>query len=384
MAARFLRPAVTMKRFRLFLLLLCPVVSFAGIDLSRYPLAEELVLGTVTAEVLPARQLRLKAPATGYLHLTLPPPGTRITKDTVWAELDPARLDLERRALKLARALLTAKEEPALRLEQARNQADLIERLDEIERQAAMLRKLLKEPDLGELYLSDATDAAAKARAMLAQLDRQAGLVRDVLAYVGTSRQEELELQALHLKLEQQEIELTRRERDSRLVMPFDGELTLIPPAPPAGEPLFVESGLDLARLQDFAQLHARTVMRRTEWRLVDPARVTLRIPTGGGELRARYTRRLTEEVFGREELVYHFAFAPDQAVAARPLVGGQISAQLVAALPQPARLVPKLDLLLLDPESFRTLGWEQAVARLIPGATVVLQGETHVAIVTP
>lgn len=382
--ADHLHPAAAMKPFHLFLLLLCSVASLGAVDLNRYPLADELVLATVSAEVLPARQVRLKAPLTGYLHLTLPSTGTRVTKDTVWGEFDPARLKLERRALELARELLTAKEEPALRLEQARNQADLTERLDELERQAAMLRKLLKEPDLGELYFADTTDADAKARAMLTQLERQARLLREVLAYVGTPRQEELELQALHLKLEQQEIELARRERDSRLVMPFDGEITLIPPAPPAGEPLFVENGMDLARLQDFSELRARTVIRRTEWRLLDPNRVMLRVPTGGGELSARYTRRLPEEIFGREELVYHFTFSSDQSVVARTLVGGQISATLVATLPKPARIVPKLDLVLLDPELFRTLGWTEAVARLIPGATLLLQGETHVAIATP
>lgn len=301
-----------MKPFRLCLLLLGAAHAVAAFDLARYPEAAEILLGTVTAEVQPIRHLRLKSPVSGRLHLKLPPPGTRLAKDTVWAEFEPARLDLERQALDLARALLETKEEPALRLEHARTRADLTERLDEIERQAAMLRRLLQAPDLAGLYLSEESGDAGhpdKVRAMLALLDRQADLLREVLAYVGSPRQEELEMRALRLKVEQQQLDLDRRVRESRLVMPFDGELTLVPPLPPAGEPLPVESGMDLARLQDFSRITARAVVRRTEWRLVGPDRVSLRVPAGAGELRAIFTRSLAEEMFGREEMVYYFAF---------------------------------------------------------------------------
>lgn len=373
-----------MNASRFLLLFLGTAASLVAFELQRYPLADEIVLGTTTAEVTPARALRLKAPATGQLHLNLPPTNRPLAKGTVWAELDPAQLDLQRRAVALARTLLEAKEEPALRLEQVRTRADLTERLDEIERQSAMLRKLLKEPELGELYLADqaATGGADKVRYMLTQLDQQARLLREVLTFVGTPKQEKLELQALRLKLEQQEIDLERRERDSRLTMPFDGELTLVPPLPPAGEPLYIESGMDLARIQDFSRVEARAVIKRTEWRLLDPSRVRLRVDAGREVLFADFSRALTEEIFGREELVYYFTFRAEQKTAARALVGGQISVQLLANLPQAARLVPKLDLALADPELLRTAGWDAAVAQLIPGARVALSGDTHLAIV--
>jgi len=185
----------------------------------------------------------------------------------------------------------------------------------------------------------------------------------------------------LRLKLEQQEIELDRRERDSRFIMPFDGELTLVPPLPPPGEPLIIESGMDLARIQDFSRVDARVVIKRTEWRLLDPSRVRLRVNAGSEVLFADFSRALAEEIFGREELVYYFTFRPEQRTAARALVGGQISAQLLAVLPQSARLVPKLDLALANPDLFRNADWDVAVAQLIPGARVILHGDTHLAI---
>jgi hypothetical protein len=383
-AASASKPTHLMNAFRLLLLFLCTAATLLALDLRRYPLSDEIILGTTNAEVRPARYLRLKAPATGQLHLKLPAAGRTLAKGEVWAELDPARLDLERRAVALARALLTAKDEPTLRLEQARQRADLTERLDELERQAAMLRKLLDDPELSKLYLAEQATAGSsdKIREMLTQLDRQSGLLREVLVFVGTPRQEALELQALHLKLEQQEIELDRRERDSRLMMPFAGEITLVPPRPPAGDPLYIESGMDLARLQDFSSVAARTVIKQTAWRLLDPARLKMRVVAGREVLNASFTRSLTEEIFGRDELVYYFTFDSGQTAAARALVGGQISVQLLAILPQPARLVPKLDLALANPELFRTAGWDAAVAHLIPGARVIQHGDTHLAII--
>ena len=139
---------------------------------------------------------------------------------------------------------------------------------------------------------------------------------------------------------------------------------------------------MDLARIQDFSRVDARAVIKRTEWRLLDPSRVRLRVNAGREVLFANFSRALAEEVFGREELVYYFTFRAEQKAAARALVGGQISVQLLAVLPQSARLVPKLDLALANPELFRTAGWDAAVAQLIPGARVIMHGDTHLAIV--
>lgn len=370
---------------RLVLLCLLAPAALAAPDLDRYPAVSELTLGSLPAEVRPARYLVVKAPSSGLLQLHLPAPGERLEAGAVWAELEPARLQLEREAVDLARQLFAAKDQPGLRYEQARTRAELTDHLEELQRQSGMLRRMLKEPELAALYL-DAPDGGAGADAVryqMLQLDQQARLLRDVLQYVGTPRQEELELAALALKLRQQEAELARRERASRLTMPFAGEITLVPPRPAPGEALAVESGMDLARLQDFSRVDARIVLRRAAWRLLEPTRLTLVVRVGDthAPLRAIFRRSLTEEVFGREELVYYFSFVPADVAAARALAGGQVGVELTASLPAPARLVPKLDLVLADPAAFREVGWAAGVARLFPGHHIVLAGETHLAI---
>lgn len=374
-----------MKLLRTSVLSFLIVGSSWALDITTYPIASEILLGTVTTEVRPARFVNIKAPTTGLLHLNLEPPGTQIPQGTVWAEIDPAQTALERSAVSLARQLFEAKEKPSLLFEQARTRAELTDKLAELRRQADMLRQIIKEPELASLYLreGDQDQGSDKVRYMVTQLDQQVRLLHAVLSFIGTTGHGELEVRALELKLQQQELAVARRERESRFTMPFDGEITLVPPRPPEGETLPVESGMDLARLQDFSRITARVVFNRAEWRLIEPTRLSLRIKAGDFQrpLQAIFMRKLTEEVHGREELVYYFVFNHADSSTARALVGGRISAEVHASLPRPAHLVPKLDLVIEAPENFRSLGWSSGVARIIPESKVLLAGETHLAI---
>ncbi len=369
------------------LLWLLLATAARAFDLTAYPLAGEIVLGTVQAEVRPALSRKIKAAQSGRLRL-LPAAFAREAQPsgTLWAEFEPDRLALEREAIDLARQLFLAREAPTLRYDQARARAELTDQLAELERQAAMLQRILDEPELAELYLAEggARDRdEAGLRRTLEQLTRQAGLARSLLAFTGTARQEWLETRALELKLRQQEIELARREQDSRLTLPFAAEIILLATPPEDDDGWRVDAGAELALLQDFSRLHVRINLRQPEWRLVPPGQLELRLATGafGRTLRATHLHRRTEEVFGREELACYFVIEAESTAVARPLTGGRIQAMLTATLPEKARLVPKLDLVLAHPAAFRELGWAGGMERLAPGARVLLVGETHVAI---
>ncbi len=371
----------------LFLLLIVPLVGpLAAFDLARYPESSDLVLAALPADVQPIRSVRVKSPTDGLLTLDLPPAGSRLAEGTVWGEFDPERLKLEGEAVALARALLEEKEQPRLALDLARTAGELAERRAELERQAGMLERIAADPALAELYANETLGTAGtdEVTAVAKRLRAQLALVDEVLRFSGTERERELELRALDLKIRAQELDFQRRLGEFRLAMPFAGELTLIPPPPADGRPLRVPLGADLALLRDFSVIEARVPLRRAEWRLLEPAALVLRHARfGRAGLQAVYDRQLTQDVAGREELVYVFRFPEEQRAFARPLAGGQVVMDLVLRLGQPARIVPKIDLLLAAPAVFRDAGWDAGVDSLAPGARILAMGETHVAVVS-
>ncbi|GAB1487581.1 hypothetical protein MASR2M8_00200 [Opitutaceae bacterium] len=379
-------PAFTlmMSLLRSAVLMLAIASPLCALNLDSYPRQSEIVLGTVIAEIRPARTQRIKAPSSGMLHLTLPPHGTQLEAGVLWGEFEPARSRLEREAFDLAREVFEGREKPGLELDQARAHAELADRLDEIQRQSAMLTRILADPELAGLYLTgdDKPADTTAVEAMIGRLRRQEELIREVLTYVGSADQARVETRLLELKLLQQALDLKRRDDEMRLRTAFAGELTLIPPPPPPGTPLRVESGADLALLQDFSSLQARVVVKRAEWRLAEASALRVRIGAGiRGAIEGTFLRGLVEDVHGREESVYYFHLPEEKRAEARTLVGGQVSAVLLSVLPEPAHLVPKLDLALADPALFRGAGWAGGVARLFPGARVLMVGETAVAI---
>ncbi|MFA6960855.1 MAG: hypothetical protein WC205_08910 [Opitutaceae bacterium] len=359
----------------------------SSFDVSKYPQASELVLASLPADVQPLRSVRIKSPSDGLLTLHLSAAGARLAEGTVWGEFDPERLKLEGDVVTLARTLFEEKEKPKLSLELARTANELAERRAEIERQTGMLTRISADPALAELYASETSGTASREEvtALATRLRGQLDLMDEVLRFAGTPRETELERRALELKLQAQELDFKRRLQEFRLAMPFEGELSLIPPAPPEGKPLRVPLGADLALIRDFSAIQARVPIRRPEWRVVDPARLQLRQPNRGHTgLTADYQRSVLQEINGREELLYFFQFPDSQRIAARPLAGGLVTLQLILRLEESARIIPKIDLILAAPDAFREGGWEAGVSAVLPGARLLAQGETHLAVVTP
>ncbi len=359
----------------------------APLDPARYPQSSELVLATLPADVQPIRSVRVKSPTDGLLTLRLPAPGARLAEGAIWGEFDPERLKLEGEAVALARAFFEEKDRAKLDLDLARTAGELAERRAELLRQTDMLARIASDPALADLYASETTGAASgeEVAALATRLRAQLVLIDEVLRYAGTPRENELERRALELKLRAQELDFSRRLQEFRLVMPFDGELALVPPPPPDGKPLRIPLGADLALLRDFSVIQASVAIRRPEWRVLDFSRLLLRHTAAFRRpLEAHYERSVLREQNGREELFHLFRFPEAQRDAARPLAGGQVAMQLVLRLDEPARIVPKIDLILAAPAAFRDHGWEAGVAAALPGARLLALGETHLAVVVP
>lgn len=369
------------------LALLGGALPLRALDLTAYKQSNQILLGTVTAEVAPVGSLRLKSPASGLLHLRLPRERRApLAAGTVWGEFDPERTRLEREALTLARALLDKKEQPRLRLDLTRDALDLTEKRSELTRQIGMFEQILADPDLSDYYLASGpaagdTRSRDEIKTLVTRLRSQIELLDLAIAYAGTDEHLETESRVLDLKLRQHELDLERREEEKRLTMPFDGEVTLLVERPADDRPLRIDTGVELALIQDFSVLQARVVIKRPEWRLIPTSGLRLNIRTGLGSLGANFEKSRLDSVSGREELVYIFRFTPEDASTARSLVGGGITSSLTASLGEPVRIVPKLKLVLDDPEAFRDGDWQTGLVKTHPGARLIAIGETELAI---
>lgn len=359
-----------------------------ALDLRDYKETRQLLVGIVSAQVTPAHSLRVKSPSDGRLFLRLPGNrGTILPAGTVWAEFDPERTALEREAITLARTLLEKKERPRLQLDTDREALDLADKRAETARQLRMFQRILDDPELAGFYLEspDAGDDRAQLGQTMERLRRQLDLMDAVLAYAGTEQHIEAESRVLDIKLRQHELDLKQREEDKRLAMPFDGEITLLIERPADDDtPVRTQLGDELALIQDYSAVRARFVVKRPELRAIAPETLHLRVSAGAVPLTAAFESRLIEETGGREELVYRFRFQDKDRATARPLAGGSLTARLYANLPQPARIIPKLDLVLAEPEAFREGDWHVGLAAALPGATLLAIGETELAVVPP
>jgi hypothetical protein len=359
------------------------------IDPLAFPTARQIHLGSVPVRVLPANFQKVKSPMAGRLFIRAGAGGGRVAEGDIWAEFEPERLRMEREALDLAERLLEEKEKPGFRLEQSEARVQLENRLADMERQQAMLAKILEEPELAELYLQeegqDGGDTAT-IEAMGARLAGQVDVMRETLEYVGTPRQADLELKILELRMRQQLMDLERREQESRLRMPFTGEIQwqFAIPENHVETGIQVDAGMEIASLLDYGRLQVRMVMRRVDWRIlpVETLHLRFKVSTIARPLEARFVKRSTAEVLGREELVYDFQFEAEDVEFARPLVGGTLMAELRADLGREARLVPKMELVLAAPETFREHGWVDAIPKLAPRWRTHTIGQNELALV--
>lgn len=374
---------------RLFLVLfLCAPTApcLLALDPYAYKESRQLLVGLISAQVTPIRSLRVKSPSEGRLRLHLPRlPGAIVPAGTVWAEFDPERTALEREALTLARTLLDNKERPRLRLDTDRDALDLADKRAETARQLRMFQRILDDPELAGFYLEspDSGDDRPHLEETMTRLRRQLELMDAVLAYAGTENHIETETRILEIKLRQHELDLRQREEDKRLAMPFDGEITLLVDRPAGDDAtLRAQLGDELALLQDYSVVRARFAIKRAELRALAPETLQLRINAGARPMSAAFDSRLIEDTGGREELVYRFRFRDEDRLAARSLAGGAVPARLYADLPQPARIIPKLDLVLDSPDAFREGDWHAGIAVALPGAQLLAIGETELAVI--
>ncbi len=351
-----------------------------------FPAVQRMRLATLPCQLLPKSSINIYSPMLGVLRVYTTQPQTNLTAGAIWAEFEPDMFKEESEALQEARAKLDEHERLQMELELPKQKLKMEKDLEEAERQLALLSLLATNHELARIApkLSLAgnngirLDALGKARTERDLLRRSLGYLDATnLAVLG------IDLPGQRSDLRRRELDFERRQSQARLKMPFNGQLTIDLPLTEGVIEYPVNSGQELAVARDLSLIRLRVELSNPAWAGIpaDRLEALLRLPNGL-ELTAGFAFQKIERVQMREEAVYYFQFPPEKAAVAARLMGTDLSCELWLTLPQPARVVPKLSLVLQQPAAFQGRTWAEGVGLAWPGASVLVEGQTDLAII--
>jgi hypothetical protein len=341
-------------------------------------------LAAVPGRVLPKTSLNISAPFSGLLRLYIDRPNTNLAAGFVWAEFEPKILAAESNALYEARAKIDERERLLLELELPRQKIELSRKIDDLKRQLALMRLVATNPAVAhqvmpgvkERSVKDDTIRRAEDELRIAQENYQY-LVQTNLHVLGQ------DFQSQRSELQRRQLDYDRQAAQSRLKMPFDGQLN---PSIQLAEGISeypVNAGQELAVARDLSTILLRVPLADANWSTLPTERLVavVTLPTGA-RLEAPFAFKKLERIQAREDVIYYFEFPSRRSESAARLIGTEVSCELWLGLVQPAHVVPKLTLVLHQPSAFSSRRWNEGLAKLAPGASLLVEGQTDLAIV--
>jgi hypothetical protein len=345
-------------------------------------------LAAVPCQLLPKSSITINSPMVGSLRVYVSQPRTNVNSGTVWAEFEPDIFGAESEALEEARAKLDQQEKIKLELDLPKQKLKLQRELEEAQRQFTLLTLLSTNQDLaskafnipGQQGGPMRPEAVDNARIELELLKQSLGYLETTnLAILG------IDLPGQRSDWQRRKLEFERRQSQARLKMPFEGQLTISLPLTEGVQEYPVNVGQELAVARDLSLIRLRVSLANPAWVGLPTERLfaVVRLPNGQ-ELQAPFAFQKIEKVQSREESVYYFQFPLESSETVARLVGADVSCEVWMTLPQAARIVPKLSLVLNQPGAFQGKGWAQGIQTILPGAQLMVEGQTDLAIVLP
>jgi hypothetical protein len=353
-----------------------------------YPPLPRMRIATLPCQLLPKSSITIHSPMVGVLKVYAQSPQTNLCAGYVWAEFEPTIFAAEAEALEEARLKLDEREKLQLELELPKQKMRLEKDLEEAARQVSLLHLLTTNKELARASFNFAgPDGNPLKPEALTKAELELDLLRKSYSYL-----EQTNLTVLGIDLPGQRSEWQRRKLDfdhrqaqARLKMPFDGQLTISLPLTDGVDEYPVNLSQELAVARDLSLIRLRVVLSNPAWVGLPADRLLAVVRLANGEeLQAPFVFHKIERIQMREESVYYFQFPSEKSAAAARLMGTDVSCELWMTLPRPARIVPKLALVLNQSSSFQGRNWAQGVQSAWPGARVLIEGQTDVAIILP
>jgi hypothetical protein len=345
-------------------------------------------LATLPCQLLPKASITMHSPLVGVLRVYATQPQTNLMGGLVWAEFEPTIFAAESEALEESRLKLEERERLQLELEVPKQKLKLEREIEEAQRHVAILNLLSTNKEFARsTFRIPGQGATPLQPEALGKAELELGFLRKTFDYLQSTNLAILgiDLPGQRTEWQRRKLEFERRQSQARLKMPFTGQLTISLPLTEGVEEYPVNLGQELAVARDLGLIRARVALSNPAWvgLPTDRLHLLLRLPTGE-ELQAGFVFQKIERVQLREESVYYFQFPAEKAAVVARLMGTDVSCELWYELPQPARIVPKLSLVLNHPAAFQGRNWSFGVKTAFPEAQVLVEGQTDVAVVMP
>jgi hypothetical protein len=354
-----------------------------------YPVVEKMRLGILPCRVLPKASSSINSPLTGLLRIYVDKQQTNVPAGFVWAEFEPKLLAASSNALAEAEEKLNEREKLLLQLELPKQQIKLGKEIEEAKRQLALMEILRTNQ---EAAVAAFAQTGLRERSLTPETFQRAQqelkLMQTNYAYLQATNLQVLgvDIQTPRTELERRRLEFEHQENQSRFKIPFSCQLNISFPLADGVFEYPINSGQEIAVLRDLSSILLRVILSDASWSGLPAENLTSIINMNDGRrLEAPFGFKRIEKIQQREDVIYYFEFPTNSINAAARLIGTDLSCEMWLKLPERARVIPKLTLVLNNPQSaFPNRRWNEAVAQLVPGARVLVEGQTDLAIVFP
>lgn len=354
-----------------------------------YPAAEKMRLATLPCQVLPKASLTISAPVSGQLRLYVDRPQTNLPAGFLWGEFEPKALNLEAAELSEARSRISEREHLFKQIELPKEEIKLSKDITEKKKEIMLLEMLSTNADLARAAINAAglDHNGALKSGSLEDARKELALMEENLKFLQSSNSAVVgfDIEGASMELEQRQLDFDRRQNQSRFTMPFAGQwISSLQLADGVSE-YPVTAGQELAVVRDLHSIMLRVPLEDVSWSSLPTSKLAAIVALADGtHIEASFAYKKLEKVQLRDEVFYYFKFPFEESAQAALLVGTAPTCELWLELSQPARIVPKLALVLHQPDAFQNRRWNEGLEQLFPGSQLLVEGQTELAILPP
>jgi len=347
--------------------------------------SSEIQLQTLPVDIQPKRSLDIKSEASGIITLEIDTEEKIVSKDFIFARMDVDTLSEQGERLTIQKEKRLLEDMKAEKLDLPEKRKNAKEELTEARRKVRLMELIMKNPAMAEMSSElFGGDIGAVNNATLRDAKDTLSLAEQKMAWA-----DEFDEKLRKGQLRIQEMDATKNKRNfedakdrSVYRAPFDGTLRLEIDFVEEQKEYTVTGRESIATLNDYSKIHGLLKISNASWINLSPKRLLLQLHDRDKTTMPFLKDKIEKDKrTKREERKYVFAVPLENNEALKRLVGTQMKGDLIYKLPETCYIVPKYSLSLYALGKSDSVDWNQMVADLWPGAKVLAEGLSHIAI---